>query len=67
MLDIKKLQNLRTAINLKEICRSTELNYITIYMKLYRNARNSNNGQLNPKEVELLNKGLKNHNLLFLD
>ena len=67
MLDIKKLNELRNALNLKHICDEAGLNYSTITKKLYRFNRNPDSGELSVKDSQKLLDGLKKCDLQYLD
>lgn len=45
MLDIKKLCELRLVLNLKGVCRISDVNYYTIKNKTLRHKENAENGK----------------------
>ena len=67
MLDIKKLVEVKEALNLKHICNEAGLNYSTIAKKIYRYKRNPDAGELSVRDSQKLLNAFKKCGFQYLD
>jgi len=67
MLDTDKVIELRTALNLKHICKAGGLKYSTLNKKIYSHLKNPENGHISDRELKGILEGLKKCNLVYTD